>query len=253
MKAAKRLRASTQEWCDRNSKPKVPVVQPFVRPEPTRWQKPGPMGRNEWANFHSSYQVDAMASEMLRKEQRLKGGKQSPDRKGKGSEPTSEDDDFLRENQERLSMPRWQRKKYIAPTPKEFPFRPHLTGRRTPRPERGRPVQKPTVPCCFQHVDLENEFWANMRFPISRKALLAYPSKKICELSRPRQLPRKPHCPVPVNLDDQMPRRRKMSPRQWRLHLQRLEFLSKPNPRVMAELVCCCYLPKQIIPKLQIR
>ncbi|XP_070853158.1 uncharacterized protein [Drosophila suzukii] len=249
MKTAIRLRASTQEWCDRNSKPKSPVVTPLVRPEPTRWQKPGPMGRNEWANFHSSYQVDAMASAALRKEQRLIGGKQNSD-----SKPTSEDDDFLRENQQRLSMPRWQRRKYIPPKPEEFSYRPHLNGRRTPRPERGRPVKKPSVPCCFQHVDLENEFWANMRFPISRKALVACPSKKICELSRPRQIPQKPHCSVPMNFDDQMPKRRKMSPRQWRHHLQRLEFLSKPNPRVMAELFCCCCCwNKQINPKLQIR
>nr|XP_044250037.1 uncharacterized protein LOC108056037 [Drosophila takahashii] len=235
MPTAKRLRASTQEWCDRNSKPKAPKITPVVRPEPTRWQKSGPMGRNEWANFHSSYQVDAMASAALRNEKRLKGGRQI-----QGSNPSSEEDDnFLRENTQRLSMPRWQRKKHNPSPPEKFAYRPRLTGRRTPRPESGRPVEKPAVPCCFQHVDLENEFWANMRFPISRKALIACPSKKICELSRPRKF-RRLHCKVPTKSDDQIPKRRKMSPRQWRLHLQRLEFLSKPNPRVLAGLICCC-------------
>uniref|UniRef100_A0A6P4FJB8 Uncharacterized protein LOC108052672 n=1 Tax=Drosophila rhopaloa TaxID=1041015 RepID=A0A6P4FJB8_DRORH len=230
MPPAKRLRASTREWCDRNSRPKSPILTSAVQPEPTRWQKPGPMGRNDWANFHSRYQVEVTT---LRNEiERLQGGKQK-----KSSKPTSEDDNYLRENQQRLSRPRWQREKYITPPPEQFSYRPHLTGRSTPRPEHGRPVKKPTVPCCFQHEDLETEFWANMRFPVSRKALRACPSKKICELSQPRQFPRKAHCSM---AEDQIVRRRKMTPRQWRLHLQRLEFLSKPNPRVLADLICCC-------------
>ncbi|XP_041565002.1 uncharacterized protein LOC108135789 isoform X2 [Drosophila elegans] len=155
----------------------------------------------------------------------------------KSSKATSEDYNYLKENQQRLSRPRWQREKYVPRPPEEFPYRPHITGRSTPRPERGRPVKKPTVPCCFQHEDLEAEFWANMRFPVSRKALRACASKKICELSKPRQFPRKTHCLVP---EDQSARRRKMSPRQWRHHLERLEFLCKPNQPVLAKIMCCC-------------
>ncbi|XP_017060745.1 uncharacterized protein LOC108101067 [Drosophila ficusphila] len=238
MSARKRLRASTQEWCDRNSKPKSPRLTPRVRPEPTRWQKPGPMDRNDWANFHSRYQIEAAAA--VENVLRMEGGIQKKCGKVCKEKKTSEDIESLKENEQRLSMPRWQRKKYIPPPPEEYPYRPRITGKPVQCPERGRPVKRTAVPHCFQHIELEIEFWANLRFPVSQNALRASPKKKILELSRPRKCPPKPHCPGPNNSEDQMPRRRKMSPRQWRLHLQRLEFLSRPNQRVLAELLCCC-------------
>ncbi|EDV48498.1 uncharacterized protein LOC6554030 [Drosophila erecta] len=235
MTAPQKLRASTMEWCNRNSRPKPSIPTPAVRPEATRWQKPGPMGRNEWANFHKTYQADAMAHNL-----RLQGGKQKEDSKQIVDKPSLAEVTCLRENRNRLSAPRWQRQKYIPPPPEQFPYRPQIIGQSVPRPEHGRPVERPAVPCCFQHVELENDFWASLRFPVSRKALTARPSKKIYELSRPRQFPLACHCSMYSNYEDQVPRRRKMSPRQWRLHLQRLEFLSKPNPRVLADLMCCC-------------
>ncbi|EDX12345.1 uncharacterized protein LOC6727462 [Drosophila simulans] len=236
MTATQKLRASTMKWCDRNSRPKSSIPTPAVRPEPTRWQKPGPMSRNEWANFYKTYQVDTMVHN-----ERLQGGKQKRDSKPIVEKPSVAEVIPLRENPYRLSMPRWQRQKYIPPPPEQFPYRPQIIGQSAPpRPEHGRPVQRPVVPCCFQHVDLENEFWSNLRFPVSRKALTARPSKKIYELARPRQYPQKCHCSVPNN-EEEVPKRRKMSPREWRHHLQRLEFLSKPNPRVLADLLCCCH------------
>ncbi|XP_017085016.2 uncharacterized protein LOC108117211 [Drosophila eugracilis] len=237
MPAVKRLRASTKEWCERNSKPKSLNLTPVARPEPTRWQRPGPMGRNEWANFHSSYQKNVE----LHKALRLLGGKQKEARKEKVKKLTTEEVKTLRENQDRLTIPKWQRKKHIHPPPKQFPYRPQLSGRKKPSPEPGRPVKKPFVPCCFQHEDLETDFWAKIRFPISRRALTATPSRKICELAEPRQFPPKTHCSWPNSYENHKPKSQKMSPRQWRIHLQRLEFLSKPKPRILPpRMVCCC-------------
>lgn len=138
---------------------------------------------------------------------------------------------------QRLSQPKWQREKYVPPAKEVFPYRPHIRGRCPPLPEKGRPSRKPKVPCCFQHKDLEIEFWSNIRFPVSRKALCAQPKKAIITLSKPREYPPPQHCPIPDRPDcDCIPRRNKMTPMQWRLHRQRLEFLAKPPPRVLAEL-----------------
>ncbi|XP_017036008.1 uncharacterized protein [Drosophila kikkawai] len=201
---------------------------PTVYQGPTRWQKPGPMGRNEWANFHSRYQTNVTSAA---------GTKVSDERLStlvSGFSLSSEDHDSHMANLRRLSTPRWQRSKYIAPPKEVFTFRPRMTERPCPCPERGRPAKKPKVPCCFQHEDLEAEFWANIRFPVSQRALRAFPTMKTCRLAQPR----KKISPY-ILFEEEVPCRRKMSPRQWRCHLQRLEYLSKPNFRVLAELRRC--------------
>ncbi|XP_017103310.2 uncharacterized protein [Drosophila bipectinata] len=231
------VRSSQREWCERNSKPKPPFYTPFTRPNPTRWQKPGPMGRDDWANFHKQYQGSSRI-EMARQQA---GGRVNSNRTvyKKASEPPARGNDSCNVF-ERLSQPRWQRKKHVPPKKEVFPYRPHIMGRHPPQPEKGRPVRKPKVPCCFQHKDLEIEFWSNIRFPISRKALLAVPRQSILALSKPREYPPPQHCPIPLRPDDMfVPRRNKMTAHQWRLHRQRLEFLAKPNARVLAALGGC--------------
>ncbi|KRF99891.1 uncharacterized protein Dwil_GK28195 [Drosophila willistoni] len=231
-------RCSTQhDWLERNSRPK-PIFRSPCAPEPTRWQKPGPMNRDEWVNFYKWCLVNAVpqfpAQNPGQSYNRLSSGY------GKSFNSTKNEKrkKHLEEVASALSQPRWQRNKYHAPPKPEFPYRPNLGYYKAPKPERGRPVEKPKVPCCFQHDDIKAEFWSTIRFPVSKRAQHAVPSRKICELSRPRTA--KPHCPFPEIRNDKPPRRTKMSSRQWRAHLQRLDYLAKPSPRALAELACNC-------------
>ncbi|XP_020814046.1 uncharacterized protein LOC110188620 [Drosophila serrata] len=216
----------------RNSSPtsefRVPPSYPSEYKGTTRWQKPGPMSRNEWAIFHSRYQENAAsAAKAEASEDRLSN-------RMSGGSVASQSTVAREEHIWRLSRPRWERSKYIPPPKEVFTYRPKTNGRPYPCPERGRPTKKPKVPCCFQHEDIEAEFWANLRFPVSRKALEALPSKKTCKLSRPREI-----CWEPPRFEGEIYCRRKMSPRQWRCHLERLQYLSLPNFRVLAEMGPC--------------
>ncbi|XP_030374878.1 uncharacterized protein LOC115624358 isoform X2 [Scaptodrosophila lebanonensis] len=139
-----------------------------------------------------------------------------------------------------LSTPRWPRQKVEPSCPQDYPYRPVQSAKnlRPRRPEPTRPVCKPVVPCCFQHEELEADFWSELRFPVSKRAQHATASKRIVKLAKPKQYPTKPlheQC-IPKKEEVKMPKRKRMNSRQWRDHQQRLQYLSKPNARVLAEL-----------------
>ncbi|XP_034665535.1 adhesive plaque matrix protein [Drosophila subobscura] len=243
--------STSKAWCVRNAQPKPIYVAPF-KPEPTRWQRPGPMNLDDWVNFYKWCQVNAVPVErppiprvnespptyeriprMQKPSKPVVGWTRC---ESGGSAKNKEDQDIFC----RLSKPRWHRAKYQPPPKELFPYRPRLAYQPRPRPEPGRPADKPKVPCCFQHEDVEAEFWATVRFPVSKSARKTMPSQKDCELSKPKTMPPKPHCPLPPEMLDGPPMRTKMSPRQWRAHLRRLKFLSQPSERMLADLPCFC-------------
>ncbi|EDW38523.1 GL11968 [Drosophila persimilis] len=243
-----RRRRCSKEWCLRNAQPK-PSIPPF-KPEPTRWAKPGPMNLDDWVNFYKWCQVNAAPIERppIKKEP---PPPPTPERVPRMAEApkapivgwTRCESGGNRDEQDafsRLSSPRWRRGKYQPPPPEVFAYRPRLAYQPRPMPEPGRPANKIKVPCCFQHDDVESEFWATVRFPVSKNARSTMPSRKDCELSRPRAVPPKPHCPLPSQNAYLMPKRKKMTARQWRAHQQRLKILAQPSERILAELPCFC-------------
>ncbi|KRF83687.1 uncharacterized protein [Drosophila virilis] len=243
--------ASWEKWVERNAKPKIKFSVPQLPQPPTRWQKPGPMDRQQWIDFHKWAKVNACPLQQRPKRKSRSAPEPTPNLKPDRSIPISPlvficvaselqaERDRKRELKEKieiLSQPKYKREKYLPPPKREHPYRPQLPYRPPPKPERGRPTEKPKVPCCFQHEELKINFWSNLRFKISPQALKAKPSKKVVELARPRTYPPKLHCPLPANKDEKIPKRKKMSAKQWKDHLMRLDFLSQPNPRVLADL-----------------
>ncbi|XP_060649779.1 uncharacterized protein LOC132786982 [Drosophila nasuta] len=243
MSSISNVQPSWLEWVNRNALPKQ-RYSPGPRMEPTRWQKAGPMSRQQWVNFYKWVETNGGVN--------YQRSIEKPKRKSRTFIPgvffcvepkekeRQEKKKRLQEKFDDLSVPRYKRDKFIAPPPKPFPFRPQIDYRRPQKkPERGRPWPMPIVPCCFQHEDVKAAFWANLRFPISRNALRAKPTQKIIELAQPRVYPPKPHCPIPIDWENMPRKRTKMTLNQWRMHLSRLEYLARPNRRVLAELEIC--------------
>ncbi|XP_023166090.2 uncharacterized protein LOC111596209 [Drosophila hydei] len=241
--------ARWQQWVDVNARPKNMHVAPSIRQPPTRWQKPGPMDRQQWINFHRWAERNARPAPP----QKAPKPKPMPTQRQLTQEHLQPHSPLLymyiaskmhanRHRQEEshdfianLSQPKVRRKKHVNPPKREYPYRPQLCNRAPPRPEPGRPVEKPKVPCCFQHEILKINFWSNIDFKISTNALKAKASKKIVELAKPRTYPRKLHCPLPEKPIDRI-LKRKMSAKQWRDHQMRLKALSQPNARILDEL-----------------
>ncbi|XP_017968816.1 uncharacterized protein LOC108660066 [Drosophila navojoa] len=250
-----------QQWVDRNAKPKNTFVAPSVRLPPTRWQKPGPMNREQWIHFYKWAKKNARPPPAHRAElaqRQMQAPTQIQQPKLSPFDPYSpliymyiasemhanrQKEKSLQQHFETLSQPKHKRKKYVKPPKREYPYRPQLCNRPPPRPERGRPVAKPKVPCCFQHENLRLDFWSKIDYKISPNALRAKASKKVVELAKPRTYPPKPHCPLPAKPEEPVPKRTKMSARQWREHRIRLNSLSLPNPRVLEELSNRCNCP----------
>ncbi|KAM8704258.1 hypothetical protein ACLKA7_008802 [Drosophila subpalustris] len=243
-------RPSWKDWVERNAKPKLRYINPNkAHSQPTRWQKAGPMTRDQWVNFYKWLEEKGETNHQ--NSQTKPKFKTRPEEGRRQLIPgvffcvenhkreKREKQRQLQAKLEALSVPRVTREKFVAPPARIFTYRPQLSYRDPPRLEVGRPSKKPPVPCCFQHDDLEAEFWANIRFPISKRALRAKPTQKLIELAKPRVYPPKPHCPIPQNMDDQPRKRTKMTAKQWQQHLARLKYLSRPNPRVLAELALC--------------
>ncbi|ALC46984.1 CG31245, partial [Drosophila busckii] len=225
------MRSSVPRWLDwvvRNSKPKPDYSAP-PKPEPTRWQQPGPKSREQWINF---YKWIANSAAPKRTATRT----EAPAIFIAVAAAPKLADMQLPSAAERLSQPRMPRGKYIAPVKPPHPFRPQINRHIIPRPERSRPAKQPVVPCCFQHVDIEAEFWKTIRFPVSKAARSYKPTAKLIELAQPRSYPPKPHCPLPPAADLSPPKRSKMTREQWRNHLCRLHYLALPSQRVLAEL-----------------
>lgn len=92
------------------------------------------------------------------------------------------------------------------------------------------------MPCCFPNADIEDKFWAELRFPIRKAALKAKITPRILSLSKPKKTPQfPPHCYHPPHIYDILalpgPKRKKFTPQGWRLHQIRLLYLSQPVTR----------------------
>ncbi|XP_034665534.1 uncharacterized protein LOC117899554 [Drosophila subobscura] len=226
---------SWMAWVERNAKPRV-RVRPKVERELTPWQKAGPMKKKDWQRFYEWASSKAMPKELP----------EAPPREipceadylpcGKPKAADEDDLDML-EKMEKLSIPlaRRQRKvhQYVYPV---NAYNPMIVWGQQPRPDKGRPFDPPHVPCCFPNSDIEDEFWATLRFPVRKQALKGRPSPRIVSLARPKVMPPwPPHCAIPPRtvdpLDVPPPKRKKFTAQAWRLHQIRLLYLSRPVSR----------------------
>ncbi|XP_017141525.1 uncharacterized protein LOC108155317 [Drosophila miranda] len=222
-------------WVERNAKPRVRVRPKVVR-ELTPWQKAGPMKKKDWKHFYQWASTKAMPKELPEpppmeipcEADYLPCGKQRK---------VDEDDLDMGEKMEQLSIPleRRQRKKY-QPIPPSITYNPMIVWGQQPHLDKGRPFKPPEKPCCFPNSDIEDEFWATLRFPVRKAALKGRPTARIISLARPKVMPPwPPHCPLPEKtpapLDVPPPKRKKFTPQGWRMHQIRLIYLSKPISR----------------------
>lgn len=226
------------EWVERISQPRVTYKMPS-NAKPTRWQKPGPMSRDDWTNFYrwvSAQRTPTRKKEIERKSVSKKDVPNPVMEPIPGvfiiQEQRKIRQDEIRNSREQLikvlSTPRNVRKKYEAPAKEVFAYRPWIPNSKPPRPERGRPFKKTKVPRWFQFDSNKLDFWCDLRFPVSSRAKRAVPSRKIIALSQPKFYPEKPI--------EKPPKRKKMSSLQWRRHQLRLLYLAMPNTRALAEL-----------------
>ncbi|XP_033245828.1 uncharacterized protein LOC108155316 [Drosophila miranda] len=215
------------EWVERNSKP---LVRKRHREERilTKWQKKGPMKKKDWKKFYHWATTKAAPQERTFKEE------ENLYQAGGGKAGGSMDWMDLDEKLVELAKPRIVNKKHQFHDD-DSPYNPVITVGQPPHRDRGRPFQPPSVPCCFQHNEVEADFWSQLRFPVRKEALKGQASPRIIDLARPRTLPPTPHCPIPPKtpapLDVPPPKRKKFTPQGWRLHQIRLTYLSQPMNR----------------------
>lgn len=221
------------EWCERNAQP-IKRCIPREQRELTRWQKAGPMKKKEWKKFFEWALRNAMPKEPPQVEVPIPClEKYLPC----GREKRKMDMDSLEESMEKLSKPleRKMTPKHVY-QPRFYAYSPVIVWGKPPHHDKGRPFRPPFVPCCFPNDDIEDEFWANLRFPVRPSALKARPTARILSLAKPHIMPpNPPHCPIPKKapapLEVPPPKRKKFTPRGWRLHQIRLIYLSKPVSR----------------------
>ncbi|KRF99889.1 uncharacterized protein Dwil_GK27813 [Drosophila willistoni] len=232
---ANEKRLAHEEWINKNSQPKKRVI-PRVEREPTRWQKKGPMKKKQWKQFFEWAQKNAVPYERKLPEVTVPC---AADYLPCGKEPRAIDRDDLLERMDELSTPlphkmtpKYKSDKNVAT------YSPVIEWGQPPMPQKGRPFLTPKVPCCFPNDEVEQAFWFAYRFPIRKEALNGHASPRIINLAKPRVMPPfPPHCPIPERppatdpLDGPAPKRKKFTPRQWRLHQIRLIYLSKPVTR----------------------
>ncbi|XP_052834625.1 uncharacterized protein LOC128251615 [Drosophila gunungcola] len=222
------------EWCERNSKP---IVRRLYREKRylTRWQIPGPMKKAAWKEFYEWAASRAMPKELPTpvREPIPCFPKYLPC----GRKPRVIDPEVFQEKVAKLATP-LERKmtpkhQYIYP---EHPYSPIIVWGQPPLHDKGRPFKPPQKPCCFFNADIEDKWWAELRFPIRKAALKARITPRILSLSKPKITPQfPPHCYHPDHIYDVLtvkpPPRRKFTPQGWRLHQIRLLYLSKPVSR----------------------
>ncbi|XP_017855606.1 PREDICTED: uncharacterized protein LOC108608648 [Drosophila arizonae] len=220
-------------WCERNSQP----IKRNLPREPrylTRWQKPGPMRKKEWKQFFAWALEKAMPKELPIVEVPIPC---APKYLPCAREPKKPDPEALAEKMEQLSKPleRKMTPKYVKEKP-FYPYSPVIVWGQPAKHDKGRPFPPPFIPCFFSNDELEDDFWAEMRFPVRPAALKARPSPRILSLAKPQVKPQNPpHCPIPKRTPDPLdvppPKRKKFTPQGWRLHQIRLIYLSKPVSR----------------------
>lgn len=222
------------EWVERNSRPKKRCILREPR-QITRWQKPGPMTKTQWRMFFQWALKNAMPKE-------LKIPPPEPLPCPEKYLPCAREERYvdpeeMQEKMEKLSKP-LERK--ITPKheyyKEKFPYSPVIVWGQPAHHDKGRPFKKPFMPCCFPNKDIEDDFWAELRFPIRPAALKARPTARILSLAKPHIMPPSPpHCPIPrrayAPLEVPPPKRKKFTPKGWRLHQLRLLYLSQPVSR----------------------
>ncbi|EDW49480.1 uncharacterized protein LOC6619083 [Drosophila sechellia] len=222
------------EWCERNAKPiERRLIQ--ERRYLTRWQIPGPMKKAQWREFYEWAASRAMPKELpVPVKQPIPCvAKFLPCAR----KPRAIDPDEFQEKVAKLATP-LERKmtpkhQYIYPIQ---PYSPIIVWGQPPLHDKGRPFKPPNKPCCFFNADIEDKWWAELRFPIRKAALKARITPRILSLSKPKITPQfPPHCYHPEHIYDVLnvkpPRRKKFTPQGWRLHQIRLLYLSKPVSR----------------------
>lgn len=221
------------EWVERNSRP-VRRCRPKIDRELTPWQKPGPMNKKQWRHFFAWALKNAMPKETKVVE--------IPVPCTESILPCARekryiDEEDMLKRMEALSKP-LERKmtpkhEYIYP---KHAYSPVIVWGQPPHHDKGRPFAKPFMPCCFPNKDIEDDYWAELRFPISPAALKARPTARILNLAKPHIMPpNPPHCMIPERtlapLEVPPPKRKKFTAKGWRLHQIRLIYLSQPVSR----------------------
>ncbi|XP_018795341.1 PREDICTED: uncharacterized protein LOC108972903 [Bactrocera latifrons] len=221
------------DWVERNA---VPKRFDFPRPkrEVTRWQKRGPMTRRDWVRFYRWAAKNATPREIPpphcpeQPPAKVEEGKKKKKEKKKKTYTLAE----LLEHAAQISEPREPRDKYIFPPTPDYPYAPKISLKEPAKKDPGRPFQPIKVPKWFHHLENETEFWSTLRFPIFRPALNYKPTANMLRLALPRMVPPlRQHCPIPEPPIEFVAPRRRMTYRQWREHLRRLEYLAKPTAR----------------------
>ncbi|XP_037959044.1 uncharacterized protein LOC119688436 [Teleopsis dalmanni] len=219
------------EWIERNCQPKR-WYYPQEKREITKWQKSGPMGRNDWVRFYKWASKNAVPRELPepKKEPATADTKQTK----------KKSDNKTMEHLNKLSKPKNPREKYKFPEKKVFSYSPKTNTKNSARKEPRRPFEKPKVPEQFYHIDNETEFWSTLRFPVAYNARNYKATPHMKELAQPR-IPNtyNIHCPLSGRKCEEIPVRKKMSKRQWIEHMHRLEYLAKPNIRNDFESCIC--------------
>ncbi|XP_023166092.1 uncharacterized protein LOC111596211 [Drosophila hydei] len=220
-------------WCERNSHP---IKRHLHREERcvTRWQKPGPMKKKEWKHFFQWALRNAMPKEPPIVEVPIPC---APKYLPCARETRKMEMEALVEKMEKLSKPleRKSTPKYHSEKP-FYPYSPIIVWGKPAHHDKGRPFPPPFIPCFFSNNELEDDFWASFRFKVRPAALKARPSPRILSLSKPHvKPPNPPHCPIPKKTPEPLevppPKRKKFTPRGWKLHQIRLIYLSKPVSR----------------------
>jgi len=220
-------------WVEKNSKP-IKRCRPKEERIITRWQKPGPMNKKQWRQFFEWALQKAMPKEPKLMEIPVPcDEKILPCARPKRQMEM----EVLLEKMVKLSTPLPRKitpkRQYVREV---FPYSPVIVWGKPAHHDKGRPFRGPFMPCCFPNKDIEDDYWANLRFPVRPEALKARPTARILSLSKPHiKPPNPPHCPIPERtlapLEVPPPKRKKFTPRGWRLHQIRLIYLSKPVSR----------------------
>ncbi|XP_019892826.1 uncharacterized protein LOC109612849 [Musca domestica] len=222
-----------QQWIEKNSQPKrYNFPRPCIRREPCRWAKRGPMARKDWVRFYNWAAKNATPKPPYQPKIRTKDKEKEKKTEPKEPIPLEE----LMEHAEKLASPRMRRQKYEYPIPPDYPYAPQIHPKKPAKKDRGRPFKTPEVPPDFQHIELEIDFWSQLRFPTRSSTALYNPTENILKLAQPKVIPPlKQHCPIPEKPVEYVAPRRRMTYRQWREHKRRLEYLAKPIYRPVTD------------------
>ncbi|XP_055921987.1 uncharacterized protein LOC129953164 [Eupeodes corollae] len=207
------LASSKSQWVEKNAKRKN-YESPEPHPMPTRFRKPGPMTQNDWQRFNN------WVKERQTKKFSNKDIVNGPIKK----QPLPK---RSQKRMNELANPRQKREKFDLSTSQlntSSPITNFARNQMNDAVKNGSSLESLIIPKWWFHEESEMNFWRNMRFSVSRKALKYKISDRIENLAKPREFPIKPHCYVPEPF-----KRVRMTSEQWNKHKKRLEYLSDSN------------------------